>query len=103
MKRTLLIVMLVLVLTDLTGLRGLSGLAQAQTGSGYELTWWTVDGGGVMNATGGAYTLGGAAGQPDASAALAGGGFTLVGGFWGVGGPAGEPARYSIYLPLVIK
>jgi hypothetical protein len=56
-------------------------------GGGYELTGWTVDGSGVMNATGDAYTLGGTAGQPDASASLAGatlagGGFTLLGSFW---------------------
>ena len=75
----------------------------AQSGGGYDLTWNTVDGGGAMNATGGVYTLGGTIGQPDAGAALTGGGYTLVGGFWGGAGPAGAPARYSIYLPLVIK
>jgi uncharacterized repeat protein (TIGR01451 family) len=48
----------------------------------YTLNWWTVDGGGALNATGGTYTLSGTAGQPDASAVLSGGSYTLAGGFW---------------------
>ena len=57
----------------------------AQTGNGYDLTWWTVDGGGGT-VSGGGYTLMGTAGQPDAGPALVGDGYTLVGGFWsGVG------------------
>ena len=107
MKRALLIVMLFLALVvDLRGLRptfgwhDLVGLtrAHAQTGDGYELTWSTIDGGGVMNATGGAYTLGGTIGQPDAGAAMTGGGFTLVGGFWG-----SAASQYKVYLPVVIR
>jgi hypothetical protein len=103
MKRTLLIVMLVLALVvDLRGLAqaDLAGLgrAHAQTGSGYDLTWSTIDGGGVRNATGGAYTLGGTIGQPDASVAMNGGDYTLAGGFWGVGA-----SQYKVYLPLVVK
>ena len=54
---------------------------QAQTGGGYDLTWNTVDGGGVTFATGGMYSLGGTIGQPDAGAA-SGGAYTLSGGFW---------------------
>ncbi len=60
-------------------------------GGGYELTRWTVDGSGVMNATGDAYTLGGTAGQPDA---LAGDGFTLLGGFW-----HDWSAQFEMFLP----
>lgn len=52
--------------------------------AGLEVTWYTVDGGGAMNATGGVYTLSGTIGQPDAGL-LAGGSHSLVGGFWGVG------------------
>ncbi len=52
----------------------------AQSGS-YDLSWWTVDGGGgTLNGDG--YTLGGTAGQPDAGV-LEGRGYTLNGGFWG--------------------
>lgn len=75
---------------------GLVALAQG----GYELSWWTVDGGGGTYSSGGGYTLGGTAGQPDAGV-LAGGGYTLGGGFWR-GGEASPPA-YEIYLPLVLR
>jgi len=105
MKRTFLTVMLVLVLTDLTGFQNLSGLAHAQTGggpsasleAGYDLTWSSVDGGGVMNATGGAYTLGGTIGQPDAGA-MSVSGYTLAGGFWHDWG-----AQFDVFLPLVVR
>jgi len=57
--------------------------AQAQT---YEITWYTVDGGGATALTGDTYVLGGTAGQPDASGSLTGGTYRLSGGFWqGVG------------------
>jgi len=55
--------------------------ASAQSGGGYDLSWWTIDGG-VTFATGGAFNLGGTVGQPDASHALTGGAFSLTGGFW---------------------
>ncbi len=75
----------------------------AQAGGYYDLTWNTVDGGGVTFASGGSYTLGGTAGQPDA-AVWSGGDYTLAGGFWhaGAGGavPGGDT---SVYLPLVVK
>jgi hypothetical protein len=56
----------------------------------YDLSWWTVDGGGAMFSTGGSFSLGGTIGQPDASLTpMTGGGFTLVGGFWaGIATPA---------------
>jgi len=72
-------------------------LVLAQTGGGYDLTWSTIDGGGYTFSTGGGYSLGGTAGQPDAGV-LSGGGYTLSGGFWG-----GGAARYGIYLPLVLR
>ncbi len=48
----------------------------------FHLNWWTVDGGGTTNAAGGQYTLGGTAGQPDASNGHSGGIFEVTGGFW---------------------
>jgi hypothetical protein len=48
----------------------------------YELSWWTVDGGGITGASGGGFTLGGTVGQPDAGGPLAGGLFSVSGGFW---------------------
>jgi hypothetical protein len=68
--------------------------------NGYDLSWWTVDGGGATFSTGGGYELGGTIGQPDAGV-LSGGGYTLVGGFWGGGAPA--PPGHKLYLPLIMK
>jgi len=73
-------------------------LALAQTG--YDLSWWTVDGGGAMLITGEGYRLSGTAGQPDAGA-LEGGGYTLGGGFWRGGEVSGQ--FYEIFLPLVLR
>ncbi|MCS6922853.1 MAG: hypothetical protein NZM10_00590 [Fimbriimonadales bacterium] len=56
--------------------------ANAQSGNGYDLSWWTIDAGGVTFSSNGALKMGGTAGQPDASDALTGGGFSLTGGFW---------------------
>ncbi|MHC4458352.1 MAG: hypothetical protein ACYS0I_14945 [Planctomycetota bacterium] len=50
----------------------------------YELSWYTIDGGGGRS-SGGQYELLGTIGQPDA-AAMSGGGYELLGGFW-PGGP----------------
>ena len=85
---------LVLLLILVTGW----GSARAAAGAGapYELTWYTIDGGGSTFSAGGGYTLGGTAGQPDPGL-LAGGGYTLAGGFW-AGGPMGR----RLYLPLVL-
>ncbi|MEO5721447.1 MAG: dockerin type I domain-containing protein [Chthoniobacterales bacterium] len=57
--------------------------AIAQTGGVYDLSWHTNDGGGSTSAAGGAYSLGGTIGQPDAGAA-SGGAYALTGGFWGI-------------------
>ncbi len=77
----------------------LASVALAQSGGGYDLTWNTVDGGGHTFSTGGGYTLGGTAGQPDAGT-LSGGSYTLGGGFWGGGAVVVE---YKVYLPLVLR
>ena len=50
----------------------------------YELSWYTIDGGGGTS-SGGPYVLRGTIGQPDA-AYSAGGSYELLGGFW-PGGP----------------
>jgi hypothetical protein len=57
--------------------------AGAQT---FDLSWHTVDGGGGMNSSGGAFSLSGAIGQPDAQSppVMVGGAFELIGGFWPV-------------------
>ena len=67
--------------------------ALAQSGSGYDLSWNTVDGGGGTVSSG-AYSLSGTLGQADA-ASLGAGAYSLTGGFWG--GFAGS----SLYLPVL--
>jgi len=74
--------------------------ALAQSGGGYDLSWSTVDGGGGTFSTGGVYSLGGTAGQPDAGL-MTGGEYALGGGFWGGGAVAA--AENAIYLPLVLR
>ncbi|MFO0829848.1 MAG: hypothetical protein U0572_17030 [Phycisphaerales bacterium] len=56
----------------------------------YDLSWNSIDGGGVMFAAGSDYVLGGTIGQADAGIPLVGGDYELVGGFWSV--PASLPA-----------
>ncbi len=48
---------------------------------GFDLNWYTIDGGGATFLTGGVFSLGGTAGQPDAGV-MSGGDFELGGGFW---------------------
>lgn len=74
--------------------------AYAQSGGGYDLSWWTADGGGGT-ASGGGYTLVATAGQPDAGPAAGGGGYTLTGGFWHGAGPS--VSGHRIYLPFVVR
>ena len=73
------------------------GAVAAQTGNGYDLTWWTVDGGGGT-VIGGGYTINGTIGQPD-SGSMQGGGYILSGGFWAGAGST----DFQVYLPLVLK
>jgi|CXWL01.1.fsa_nt_gi hypothetical protein len=68
-------------LTLLAALFVLTGAAQAQ----YTIDWYTIDGGGMMNATGGAYELSSTAGQPDAGTIFTPGRYMIEGGFWNTG------------------
>ncbi len=47
----------------------------------FDLSWYTIDGGGATFSTGGGFELGGTIGQPDAGT-MTGGNFLLTGGFW---------------------
>ena len=58
-------------------------VASAASGQ-YELSWYTIDGGGGQS-SGGDFTLTGTIGQPDAAWSK-GGDYELLGGFW-TGGP----------------
>jgi hypothetical protein len=69
----------------------------AETSATYDLSWWTVDGGGITDKTSGSYTLSGTAGQPDAGS-LSSGAYNLAGGFW-----AGILVKLESFLPLIKK
>jgi hypothetical protein len=76
--------------------------AQIGGGSGYDPSWWTVDGGGgTVGDVSSGYTLMSTAGQPDAAVILGDGGYTLVGGFWAAG--ATVVGGQEIYLPLIVR
>lgn len=47
----------------------------------FSIDWFTIDSGGATS-TGGVYSVSGTLGQPDASHAMTGGGFSITGGFW---------------------
>jgi hypothetical protein len=93
---TVALTMIVLVFVSLS--------AYAQADSRFNLTWSTVDAGGYTFSTGGNYSLGGTAGQPDAGV-LTGGRYALGGGFWGGGFCSGDlPGNGTIiYLPIIIQ
>ncbi len=71
--------------------------ARAQSGSGYDLTWNTIDNGNGPIGNG-SYTLNGTIGQPDAGTALGNNAYTLTGGFWHT---IAQP--YLVYLPLILR
>jgi hypothetical protein len=58
----------------------------AQSGGGYDVTWYTVDGGGITYCTSTDYKVGGTVGQPDAGS-VSGEAYVVRGGFWQPLGP----------------
>ena len=92
MKKILLCGILIVVILSLSGI--------ALAADGFDLSWWTVDGGGGTS-SGGGYTLNGTLGQPDAGTLASGGGYTLAGGFWH--GGVVTTLMMKIYIPLVIR
>ncbi len=57
------------------------GAAAGSIAAEFELSWYSMDAGGVMRSTGGAFELSGTIGQPDAGK-MSGGDLQLNGGFW---------------------
>ena len=90
---------IILIVVPLVAMLLVIGVALAAVTAGYDLSWWTADGGGGTS-SGGNYSLSGTIGQPDAGPVLSGPGYQLSGGFWpGSGGGAEK----IIYLPLVVR
>ncbi|MBL4591456.1 MAG: hypothetical protein JKY96_05800 [Phycisphaerales bacterium] len=63
-------------------LMGSSAFAGGAMGGSFEMVSYTIDGGGIVGATGGSFSLSGTIGQPDAGSTMVGGSFELTGGFW---------------------
>jgi hypothetical protein len=89
------ILLIILCLLALLALAAVPVLAE--TTATYDLSWWTVDSGGVTDLTSGSYTLSGTAGQPDAGS-LSAGDYDLAGGFW-----TGLLVKLESFLPLIKK
>ena len=89
----------VTILLSLAVLLLLASGVLAQSSDGYDVSWWTVDGGGYTFSASRDYSLGGTLGQPDAGV-LTGGDYTLGGGFWGGGA---QRVSLNIYLPVVLR
>ncbi len=67
-------------------------LAPVAIGQDFDMSWYTIDGGGEMFCNGGNFELSGTIGQPDANAVvMTGGDFELVGGFWAVAAAPCDP------------
>ena len=62
----------------------------AQSGGPFDLSWFTIDGGGGTS-TGGGYSLSGTMGQPEAGTTMGAGSFSLTGGFWSAVQTPGAP------------
>jgi hypothetical protein len=78
------------------------GGSTALEDTGYEINWWTIDGGGgTSESTSGQYVLQGTIGQPDAGTTTEGGTYSLRGGFWVEG--ILTILEYIINLPLVLR
>ncbi|HSM57975.1 MAG TPA: hypothetical protein VK879_17605 [Candidatus Sulfomarinibacteraceae bacterium] len=90
--------LIVLAVGGLLFLLASGALIQAQSGGGYDLSWFTIDGGGGSSSSS-SYTVSGTIGQADAGA-LASGSYKLEGGFWNSG--VAGPAQTSLFLPLVV-
>ena len=74
-----------------------ASIAFASSGGPYELSWWTIDGGGGTS-SGGVYEISGTIGQPDAGE-MSGGDYAVSGGFWG----RTIEWLYELFLPLIMR
>ncbi len=96
MKRIIMLIVVVL------GITAVFQATLAQTGSGYDLIWSTIDGGGGQSSDA-VYEVTGTAGQMDTGNA-SGSGYELSGGFWQeqVTNPTAV-TPIKIYLPIMVR
>ena len=101
MNRTfgLLVIGVILAAAPVPSLAQSGGGGAGSGQAGYDLGWWTVDGGGQVRTPGSTYALEGTIGQPDVGV-LVTEKYALAGGFWG--SSAGS-AQNDLFLPLVLR
>lgn len=93
---TILTLALLVVFLALNVHVGYAEPSSAPRTTGYEISWYTIDGGGAQNLIGGTYTLSGTTGQYDAGT-QGGGSYALNGGFWV------DLFGYRLNLPLILR
>ncbi len=98
MKHGLWIGMLLGLLTGLLLMHGAAPL-RAQVSANYDLSWNTIDNGGVMCSLGGSYQLSVTIGQADADELSSSSNYTLNAGWWNINAPTCP----VIYLPVVLR
>ena len=86
----------VFVLLALNVRVGYAEPSSAPRTTGYEISWYTIDGGGGQNLSGGSYSLSGTIGQSDAGS-QSGGAYQLNGGYWV------DLFGYRLNLPVILK
>jgi hypothetical protein len=75
----------------------LFGCCLRASAQSYSINWYKIAGGGGTSA-GGAYSLTGTIGQPDASGAMSGGNYSLTGGFWSLIQVVQTPGAPTLYI-----
>ncbi len=103
MKRLIILIPIVLVLL-LAGFNAVNAQRSdepASPQSDYDLSWYTIDGGGGSS-SGSGYSLDGTIGQPE-TGAMRGGSYSVVGGFWGGGVIVSATSSHLVYLPLLLR
>ena len=94
MKRKTILLVLIILLLAVT-----AGVVLSNAGTGLQIAWWTVDGGGGVS-LGGDYLLQGTAGQFDAGT-MHGESYTLSGGFWQA--TEAVVSLEKVMLPVIIR
>jgi hypothetical protein len=77
----------------------LATLAFQVEGRQYAVGWYKISGGGGTS-TGGAYSVSGTIGQPDASGVMSGGNYSVTGGFWSLIAPVQTPGAPTLSIQL---
>jgi hypothetical protein len=69
---------------------------------GYEINWWSVDGG-AGTSTGDGFSVSGIIGQPDAGPAMSSDTYTVTGGYWHAGLDPVIHGDQLVFLPLLMR